>query len=569
MSTLKRKNADGTWEYIQVSGLDVSQLKDEVDSVTTSLADIATTVKSYGAKGDMTTDDTTFIQNAVNDVSAQGGGTVYLMRKHLINGTISVPSNITIKSLTQTTIKSTSTNAVFSFQANADNVGIEGVKWDYGSTNSNYAIYVYENVTNIKLKNLKFKNFYNGNPTVQQNVVHLKTGITGSIDDLSFSNIKSIGNGTITDNGGAGRCIRTDYFGVSVYKNYSLNINNIRIDDCYNVDSNGNMIIEDFDPIHFQHFSYVDGFINLSNVTAKNFSKRLIKIQGDGVNISNINAESTIYVPWLIAAMAKNTNISGIVAKGNIKTVVEFLDANNVNVSNVQINSSYVGSTVYDNLFNIYNSSNINISQVSGNGYGGFLIYGNTSENISVDKVNLTLSAQILFVQDRNADNTAYTTGKISNINFTRVSFKVLSTTYNSPLFDINGLGSVNPIQQLQFRDMRLSTNQYYSFGMLRVKNATDVFFDNLYIENNSALSNPTLVSLDGNATVQMRKLSIKGTATTKEVYVLTSANLLLTRSSITNALLSTTATKLELEKTPNVTMTYSSGATSAQLTTT
>jgi hypothetical protein len=41
MPTLKRKNANGQWEYIQVSGLDVSQLKDEVDSVSTSLVDIS------------------------------------------------------------------------------------------------------------------------------------------------------------------------------------------------------------------------------------------------------------------------------------------------------------------------------------------------------------------------------------------------------------------------------------------------------------------------------------------------------------------------------------------------
>jgi hypothetical protein len=42
MPTLKRKNANGQWEYIQVSGLDVSQLKDEVDSVATSLAEMTT-----------------------------------------------------------------------------------------------------------------------------------------------------------------------------------------------------------------------------------------------------------------------------------------------------------------------------------------------------------------------------------------------------------------------------------------------------------------------------------------------------------------------------------------------
>jgi hypothetical protein len=101
MPTLKRKNADGHWEYIQVSGLDVSQLKDEVDSVTSSLAakanqsaldttntnvaanttalsDIMSQVVNVkkppaplvGCKGDGVTDDTIAINNIIATVSS-------------------------------------------------------------------------------------------------------------------------------------------------------------------------------------------------------------------------------------------------------------------------------------------------------------------------------------------------------------------------------------------------------------------------------------------------------------------------------------------------------------------
>jgi hypothetical protein len=540
-----------------------------LNGLTTDLAEIATTVKQYNAYCDGTHDDTTFIQNAINDVASKGGGTVYLLPNHLVNGTISIPSNIAIRALTRTTIKSTSNNSGFTIPANSDNVTIEGITFDYGSTNASTAVYVYENVTNLKLENLRFKNMYNSDPTVGLKVIHLRTGVTGLLNNLVFYNIKGVGNGTITDNGGSINCINTDNFGVTVFNNFNLIISNVRFDTIYNVDGNGNPIIEDSDMIHFNHGTSVDGIINVSNVTARNINKRVIKIQGQGVNINNVIVEGTIEIPWVIAAMSNNANISNVVVKGNVNRVIEFLDATNVNVNNVQVNSNYAGTIVYDNLFNIYDSSNINISQVSGTGYGGFLIYGNNTKNITVDKVNLNLSAQFLFIQDRNSAGTGYTGGVISNINFTRCSFTLTSTTYNSVLFDINGTGSVNPIQQIQFRDLRITANQLYQFGLIRVKNATDVLFENPYIVNNSALTNPTLFIINGNTTVQLRKIGISGTATTAQFQVFDTASVLVTRSTISNALLSGTTCKLELEKTPNVTMTYSSSATSAQLTTT
>jgi hypothetical protein len=55
MSTLKRKNANGVWEYIQVTGQDVSQLQSDIDSVTTSLADM-TQKRFKGVKVDVVAD---------------------------------------------------------------------------------------------------------------------------------------------------------------------------------------------------------------------------------------------------------------------------------------------------------------------------------------------------------------------------------------------------------------------------------------------------------------------------------------------------------------------------------
>jgi hypothetical protein len=86
MPTLKRKNANGQWEYIQVSGLDVSQLKDEVDSVTTSLADLtskkidAVNLIKMGADNTGVLDCSALITSA-NKVYYFDGGTYKMSRQ--------------------------------------------------------------------------------------------------------------------------------------------------------------------------------------------------------------------------------------------------------------------------------------------------------------------------------------------------------------------------------------------------------------------------------------------------------------------------------------------------------
>lgn len=532
------------------------------------IKDMAVTVKQYGAKCDGITNDQTYIQNAINDVSSKGGGTVYLLPNHLINGVVNIANNVTVRALTVCTVKTTSGAITFQILPNTVNAGLEDITFDYGGTFTNQAVYVYENVKELKLRKLRFRNFYNGDPTVSIKVMYLKTGITGYIKDCSFYNITGLGNGTITDNGGSINCIHTNNYGVTDFQNYALSIDNIHFENCYNVDANKNPIVEDSDMIHFTHGKSVDGTINVSNITAKNINKRVIKIQGKGVNISNVALDAKTHVPWMIAVMDDNVNISNISGSGDIKTAIEFLDAVNCNVTGVQIQSTYAGSTTSDSLFKIHDSSNLNISGVNGSGYGGFLVYGEQSENIDISNVNLTLKAQILYLQGRNTANTAYTGGFIKNFTMSRVSFNIPTTSYNSPLFDI-GTGTVNPIQQLQFRDVRITANQAYQYGLIRIKDAADVLIDNLYVINNSTLTNPTLLYFGGATNVQIRRLGITGNASTAQLQVFDTASVLVTRGSFNNALLSGTSSKLELEKTPNVTVSYTASATSSQVTTT
>lgn len=519
--------------------------------------------KRFGAKGNGIIDDGDAIQTAINYASSIGGATVILEGKYLVNRTLTLLTNVWVKAK-RAIIKSNSTNPLFNIPSNSKNIIISGLTFDYEEANSNIAILVNENVTSFELSRLKFRNFKNNNPNVQQNVLRLKTGISGNISNISFKNIKSIGNGKIMDGGGAGSCIRTDSSGVIDLRNYNLQIDTIDLEDCYNVDKDGNIIIEDFDPIQFQHYSDVSGLINLTNVRAKNFSKRLIKIQGDGVNISNVIAESDTYVPWLIASMAKDCNISNITAKGNIKTSIDFLNSSYVNVNNIHIKSTYIGTNVTDNLFNFYNSSNINITNVTGKGYGGFLFYGNVTENIYINNIDLEVAAQFLFMQNRNAENTEYIDSKIGNIRFGNITAKIPLTSYKTALFAIEGLKNINPISGISFRDLKIIANQAYPYGLLRIRDTKDVYFDNLNIENNSILKNPTLITLEGDTAIEFRKLLIKGTPTSREIVQGDKTELVLARSKINNVHLNGPNTKLELEKTPAI-VSYALSATSSQ----
>jgi hypothetical protein len=90
---------------------------DKLDAHTTQLADIAINVKSYGTKGDGVVDDTTAIQNAINSVSALGGGTVSIPKgTYKISSTITVPPKVSfIGSGTESVIRYTGTGKCIIF----------------------------------------------------------------------------------------------------------------------------------------------------------------------------------------------------------------------------------------------------------------------------------------------------------------------------------------------------------------------------------------------------------------------------------------------------------------------
>ncbi|MEK4085144.1 glycosyl hydrolase family 28-related protein [Psychrobacillus sp. FSL K6-1415] len=84
------------------------------DEVSAQLEDMIINVKSFGAKGDGVTDDTIFIQNAINFVNSKDGGVVLIPKGNYVVSQILLYENVTLMGVGReiTTLTAKSTQAV-------------------------------------------------------------------------------------------------------------------------------------------------------------------------------------------------------------------------------------------------------------------------------------------------------------------------------------------------------------------------------------------------------------------------------------------------------------------------
>lgn len=157
MSTLKRQKADGTWEYIQVTGEDITEIKNKTNDNSNKiglLTGLNTAEKSnlvgavneikqeidkisvetihvdrYGAVGNGIIDDTLKIQSAIDFVANQGGGTVIFGAKTYLVMGLTLKDNVTLegrgKNVTTIKLKNGSNSHVIQagdFDSNADGI---------------------------------------------------------------------------------------------------------------------------------------------------------------------------------------------------------------------------------------------------------------------------------------------------------------------------------------------------------------------------------------------------------------------------------------------------------------
>lgn len=560
---LQEKVIDTLREWQESGFLDIiidEALQTQIDDVSDRLAQMTYNVFDYGAIGDGITDDSQAIQDAIDTISSNGGGVLSLGKTHLINKPVILADNVTIKPYQTTVIRSELAGVTFNIPSGTKNVRIEGIEFDYDNVFSNYAIDVGENVEGLVLKDLSFSNFHESDYTKQQNIIRLRTGVKGLIDNIRFKNITIVGNRVIGDGGGAGRCIRTTDYGVVYPKDFNLNISNIFAENCYNVDIDGNIMIEDFDVLHFQHGS-VRG-INVSNITAKNVNKRVIKVQGDGVNISNVTVNTDVRMSWVIGIIGANhVTINNINANGNINSLVDFNRCSDIDISNAILTSN---QQVAGSIFSFKNVTDVAISQVKAKGHSGLIFSPDENgliQNISLDHVTLNVIGHIV---DMNLVGTSFT-GTMENIKITNSTLNAEHSTYGQPLIHIFGTDNYT-IKNIAFDNTTFKGKQNYIFGFAVIRNSENVDIKDCNFIITDGDEDAITIRYDNtNGMLRHNKTDI-GYTTYRTLDITGSSDVLIIRSQIPTIAMVGVNCLLELEKNTSE-ITYLDGATESQVT--
>lgn len=354
-------------------------------------------VKSFGAKGDGVTDDTTAVQKAIN--SAVTGDTL------VFNGVFSV-SKLTVSGKSNLTLKGTGTikqrvNNTLISVTNSPNFRIEGLTID-GNAKNWYLLDI-QNSSYFVIENSTFKNLGNGTTTV-------------SAIYIAPNSNNGLIKGNVFDNIVADRIARAIW--VNNYRDRSKLAANITI--------TGNLF-KNIRPAGDGDAVVVDqggnSNILISGNTFENVHKRAVKVMGNGVTAKdNIVKRNNIGLGFA-ALSAYGDNITfqnnNVVATGNsnyywlvdvkgsnVKVLNNHLEnsptANNSGCDGISIDALLSGSGSYSNIEvsgNTIRNARYGIRNVSGATVNGIKILDNKFYGIlnnvihfdaKVDKPNIS-----------------------------------------------------------------------------------------------------------------------------------------------------------------------------------
>lgn len=232
------------------------------------------TPEMFGAVGDGVTDDSTAITNALKE-----GKTVLLSGTYAVGSTISGSTQKIIGNNTKIVLLN-DIDTVFTLTGTQH---FSGVSFDCNNKGVGSCVYV-SNTDSIELADIKIQNVKDMRNNKTSHLIYVFQVPTVNIHDVVIENCLHLGNGTVTDNGGA-------IYGIFVNHNEKhCTIENVVGKEIHNIDANGNILFEDSGLIYINS-QHKDAGTFIRKVTGYNYGKRLIKAQcANEVVIDGIHA---------------------------------------------------------------------------------------------------------------------------------------------------------------------------------------------------------------------------------------------------------------------------------------
>ncbi|RLJ90659.1 cell wall-binding repeat-containing protein [Planococcus citreus] len=317
---------------------------DSSKDVQTILQQESVSIKTFGAKGDGVSDDTNAIRDAFN---SDVGDLYFPTGVYKVTAPIVVNSGkarkITGEPQVVISAHLAANQNLFSLKRN---LSFKNIEFDFNSGPLQYGIFYSENLGEISLENLKFKNIKDINSSGGTIVVYFSAnGNHLNAENLKFENMYKKGNGIIGDAAGnlTSLYVRNGIEDSAV----SAHLKGIKILNTHNIDENNKIIFEDVSGIYIVDKGKPENNkIIIEDIHGHNFGKRLIKLQASNVDIRKVVAFSdtndsftaiSVLADPLSIEMNKNNTITDVKVQGKFNVALAS-NSKNTTFRNININ---------------------------------------------------------------------------------------------------------------------------------------------------------------------------------------------------------------------------------------
>ncbi|WKA53989.1 Ig-like domain-containing protein [Planococcus shixiaomingii] len=291
--------------------------------VLTEIEQKGVSIKTFGAKGDGISDDTTAIRKAFN---SEEGNLYFPKGVYKITAPIVVDpgknKNVTGESNVVISAYLVANQNLFTLNRN---MSFKNIEFDFNNGSLKYGLFYKENLGKIILENLKFRNVKDINSALGTIVVFVQAqGTQLTAKNIHFENMNKKGNGIIGDAAGNLTCLYIN--NTTQDSKVSAHLKGIKIVNVHNIDKNNKIMFEDISGIFIVDSGMPkNNKILIEDIHGHNFGKRLIKLQASNVDIRKVVALSEtndslsaigVQADPLSTEMNKNNTIIDVKVRG-------------------------------------------------------------------------------------------------------------------------------------------------------------------------------------------------------------------------------------------------------------